>query len=317
MTKRPEYQTFYDNFDVTILTDSMRGDFSTGVNVCVECCDRYVGQNRVALEWRSESGEGHTYTFEELQVLSAKVANLLVTHGVRPGDRVAGLLPRIPELVALVLGVLRAGGIYQPLFTAFGPKAIEHRLTTSQASIVVTNPANRSKLDGIANQITVMCIDGQDGDIDFTAGISEQSETFVPVMRSGDDGFLMMATSGTTGPPKCLKVPVRGLAGIAGYMKYGLDLRTDDVFWNIADPGWAYGLYYGVIGPLLLGHQTTFYEGAFTVESTAALVQELGVTNFAGAPTAYRMIIAQGPDAAKPLAEHLRIASSAGEPLNP
>ncbi len=317
MTDRPEYQSFYDGFEADILTEAFEGNSVSGFNVCVECCDRHVGQNRVALEWRSESGEGHTYTFEELQVLSAKVANLLVVHGVRPGDRVAGLLPRVPELVALILGVLRAGAIYQPLFTAFGPKAIEHRLTTSQASIVVTNPANRSKLDGIVNQTTVMCIDGQDGDIDFTAGISEQSDTFVPVMRSGDDGFLMMATSGTTGPPKCLKVPVRGLAGIAGYMKYGLDLRADDVFWNIADPGWAYGLYYAVIGPLLLGHQTTFYEGAFTVESTAALVKELGITNFAGAPTAYRMIIAQGPDAAKPLAEHLRIASSAGEPLNP
>ena len=317
MSSPPEYQTFYDNFDASILTNDMQGDLSRGINVCVECCDRHVGQETVALEWRNESGEGRTYTFEELQALSAKVANLLVAHGLRPGDRVAGLLPRVPELVALILGVLRAGAIYQPLFTAFGPKAIEHRLATSKASIVVTNPANRSKLDGLMNPITIMCIDGQDDDINFITGMNEQSDMFEPVMRQGDDGFLMMATSGTTGPPKCLKIPIRGLAGIAGYMKYGLDLRADDVFWNIADPGWAFGLYYGVIGPLFLGHQTTFYEGAFTVESTAALVGELGVTNFAGAPTAYRMIIAQGPDAAKPLAKHLRVASSAGEPLNP
>ncbi|MDH3742145.1 MAG: AMP-binding protein, partial [Hyphomicrobiales bacterium] len=137
------------------------------------------------------------------------------------------------------------------------------------------------------------------------------------VMRTGDDAFLMMFTSGTTGPPKGMKLPLRGLAGFAAYMQFGLDVQPDDVFWNIADPGWAYGLFYAVIGPLLIGHQTTLYDGPFTVESTAAVVAEFGITNFAGAPTAYRMIIAEGPEAARPLAENLRVASSAGEPLNP
>jgi acetyl-CoA synthetase len=136
-------------------------------------------------------------------------------------------------------------------------------------------------------------------------------------MRKGTDAFLIMSTSGTTGLPKGLNIPLRALVGISAYMRYGLDLQPDDVFWNIADPGWAYGLYYAVTGPLLLGHQTTFYEGPFTVESTAALVQELGVTNFAGAPTAYRVIIGEGADAMTALANNLRVASSAGEPLNP
>jgi acetyl-CoA synthetase len=100
-------------------------------------------------------------------------------------------------------------------------------------------------------------------------------------------------------------------------MQYGLDLRPDDVYWNIADPGWAYGLYYAVIGPLLLGHQTTLYDGGFTVESTVSMIRELGVTNLAGAPTAYRMMIAAGADAAAPIVGQLRVAASAGEPLNP
>jgi acetyl-CoA synthetase len=100
-------------------------------------------------------------------------------------------------------------------------------------------------------------------------------------------------------------------------MRFGLDLRSDDVFWNIADPGWAYGLYYAVIGPLLMGHQTTLYHGGFSVESTVSLIDELSVTNLAGAPTAYRMMIAAGADAVAPIVGRLRVASSAGEPLNP
>jgi len=317
---RPDYRSFSDGFDPAILVDELDGDLVTGLNACVECCDRHVGEHRVALTWADASGARATFTFDDLQARSAQVANLLVEHGVEPGDRVSGLLPRVPELVALILGTWRAGAVYQPLFTAFGSKAIEQRLATSQAKVVVTDAANRSKLDGLADPPAILCIDGGENggdDADFTASVDARSSSFEPVLRTGDDAFLMMSTSGTTGLPKGLKVPLRALPGFAAYMRYGLDVRPDDVFWNIADPGWAYGLYYAVAGPLLIGHQTTLFDGPFTVESTAALVEELGISNFAGAPTAYRMIIAAGVDAAKPFAEHLRVASSAGEPLNP
>ena len=315
--ERPAYQAFYDGFAPATLTDALDGDLATGINACIECCDRHAGGDRIALQWANASGDRATYTFDELQARSAQVANLLVDQGVEPGDRVSGLLPRVPELVALILGVWRAGAVYQPLFTAFGSKAIEQRLATSQAKVVVTDAANRSKLDGLTDPPVVMCIGGPGDDIDFTAGVDARSTTFEPVLRNGDDAFLMMSTSGTTGLPKGVRIPLRALPAFAAYMHYGLGVQSDDVFWNIADPGWAYGLYYAVTGPLLIGHQTTLFDGPFTVESTAALVRELGITNFAGAPTAYRMIIAAGPEAAKHFADHLRVASSAGEPLNP
>jgi len=314
---RPDYQTFYAGFDAATLEAELHGDLVEGVNACIECCDRHVGDDRIAVNWVSASGERTALTFEDLRTRSAQVAHLLVEHGVEPGDRVSGLLPRTTDLVSLILGTWRVGAVYQPLFTAFGPKAIEQRLATSRAKVVVTDGANRSKLDGLDDGPLVMCTDGGAGDLDFTAAVDAQPTTFEPVMRTGDDAFLMMSTSGTTGLPKGLRIPLRALTGFSAYMRFGLDLRPDDVFWNIADPGWAYGLYYAVAGPLLIGHQTTLFDGPFTVESTAALVEELGVTNFAGAPTAYRMIIAAGVDAAQPFAEHLRVASSAGEPLNP
>jgi acetyl-CoA synthetase len=100
-------------------------------------------------------------------------------------------------------------------------------------------------------------------------------------------------------------------------MTDAVDLRPEDRFWNIADPGWAYGLYYAVTGPLMLGHATTFYDGPFTVESTYRLIAKHGITNLAGSPTAFRLLIAAGPEAAFPVKGRLRAVSSAGEPLNP
>ena len=77
----------------------------------------------------------------------------------------------------------------------------------------------------------------------------------------------MMFTSGTTGLAKPVPVPLKAIAAFVGYLRDAVDLREDEAFWNLADPGWAYGLYYAVTGPLALGHATTFYEGPFTVES--------------------------------------------------
>jgi acetyl-CoA synthetase len=100
-------------------------------------------------------------------------------------------------------------------------------------------------------------------------------------------------------------------------MTWAIDLKPEDQYWNVADPGWAYGLYYAVIGPLLLGATTHFNENGFTPETTYRMIREYGITNLAAAPTAYRMLMANDHVLAKDEQLGLRVASSAGEPLNP
>ncbi len=241
-----------------------------GINACVECCDRWAEPGNIALRWEDQQGHRATLTFVELRERAARFANVLKAHGIGPGDVVACMLPRIPDLMAVALGTWRAGAVYQPLFTAFGPKAIEHRLKTSNAKLVVTDPANRAKLDDIPNAppIAVTTPAGgaaspRPGDLDFAKELAAASPDFAPVMRKGDDLFLLMSTSGTTGLPKGVPVPLKALISFRTYMTDAVDLQARRPFWNIADPGWAYGLYYAVIGPLLLGHATTFYDGAF------------------------------------------------------
>jgi acetyl-CoA synthetase len=130
--------------------------------------------------------------------------------------------------------------------------------------------------------------------------------------------MILIYTSGTTGQPKGVEVPVRALASFAAYLRFGLDLRDDDVYWNIADPGWAYGLYYALLAPLLLGQATLFVNARFDAEATWRALGRYGVTNFAAAPTVYRAMRAAGVGRApgEP-APRLRALTSAGEPLNP
>jgi acetyl-CoA synthetase len=318
----PRYDEAVARFRIESDIAQLQGDLTSGLNACVECCDRHCSEKRIALRWIAADGHLEEFTFEQLRAMSARVANMLAERGVGPGDVVAGLLPRTPALVAAILGAWRVGAAYQPLFTALGPKAIEHRLRIADTRFIVTNTANRGKLDDIPRLPHVATLADEDavlpaGDIDFRAVLTGAADNFEPVMRSGDDLFLMMSTSGTTGLPKGVPVLLRALLSFAAYMRDAVDLRADDVYWNIADPGWAYGLYYAVTGPLLLGRATILYEGGFSVETTYEIIERLGITSLAGSPTAFRMLIAAGAELAERVKGRLRVVSSAGEPLNP
>lgn len=321
-TQSARYDEAVAQFRLENAAAQLHGDPATGINACVECCDRYAGSGRVALRAISADGRLTEYSFDDLRDMSARVGNVLKEAGVGAGDVVAGMLPRTPELVATILGTWRIGAVYQPLFTAFGPKAIEQRLETSHAKLVVTNPANRAKLAEVGNcpRVATVVAPGEtlpQGDIDFRAAIAAASTDCPPELRGGDDLFMMMSTSGTTGLPKGVPVPLRALMAFGAYMREAVGLRPDDIFWNIADPGWAYGLYYAITGPLQLGVATTLYEGGFTAESTYDIIERLGVTSLAGSPTAFRLLLAAGPEAAARVKGRLRVVSSAGEPLNP
>ena len=191
----PTYAQAYAAFDLSNAEAVLSNKPEQGLNACIECCDRYAGANRVALFWEGQNGQSESYTFDQLQALSAQFANLLVAAGVKPGDRVAGLLPRVPALLITILGTWRAGAVYQPLFTAFGSKAIEHRVGSSQAKLIVTDSANRAKLEGIANLPSIVTVAGSEapalaaGDIDFWNALNGVPVLFDPVMRQADDPF--------------------------------------------------------------------------------------------------------------------------------
>ncbi|WP_293265123.1 AMP-binding protein [Neptunomonas sp.] len=313
-----DYQSFYDSFTPAFIEEKLIGNLGDGFNVCEEVCDRWAASDRVGLFYEGLNSSSSQHTYEELQSESAKFANFLHAQGIRKGDRVAALLSRTPDLMIVILGTLRAGAVYQPLFTEFTSGAIAYRLSTADTKLIVTDANNRSKLDSVKHCPTILMTGAaREGDMSFSAELSRQSDIFEPVRISAHEPFLQMFTSGTVGKAKGVAVPARAILSFYVYMKYAIGLRSDDAYWNVADPGWAYGLYYSVIGPLLLGNGTHFNENFVTPESTFKMIRKYGITNFSASPTIYRMLMAND----RTLAEHgcleLRVASSAGEPLNP
>lgn len=318
------YQEFYDRFTPAVIEEHMIGSLADGFNVCEEICDKWADDaDRVALKFEGDGRPSEELTFAELKARSAQFANFLTSQGIGKGDRVAALLPRTPELLVVILGTLRAGAVYQPLFTAFGPGAIEYRVQQAGTKLVLTDPANRFKLDDVEECPPILTVNRDQADEkyasdkDFATEVAGWSTDFEPVRVGADDPFLQMFTSGTVGKSKGVAVPARAILSFYVYMRYAIGLRPEDTYWNVADPGWAYGLYYAVVGPLLLGNTTHFCEAGFTPETTYNMLRKYKITNLAAAPTAYRLLMANDDVLGADDKFDLRVASSAGEPLNP
>lgn len=324
--EKQHYAAFMADFTMDQVESQFTGSLKTGFNACVECCDKQVEAGRgdeVGLFCEAADGTSSKHTWAELQAKSAQFANFLSSQGVKAGDRISCMLPRTADLMVVVLGTWRIGAVYQPLFTAFGYEAIEYRISQCDAKVVVTDAANRHKFDQVKGLPPVVQVcehaseAGAKGDLHFASILEAQSDQFEPVILDAEQPFLQMFTSGTVGKSKGVAVPLKALLGFYIYMKYAIGLEQDDKYWNVADPGWAYGLYYAITGPLCMGVATHFNEAGFTTENTYEMLEKYQITNLAAAPTAYRMMMAS--DAHKEMEPKLalRRASSAGEPLSP
>lgn len=319
----PAYSEYLKRFSIDQMIARLDDRQDGKLNAFEACCGRHIREGRgdvLALVHEDTQGVTHTLTYAELDQQSSHLAGWLLAQGLKEGDRVACMLPRSAALLAAVLATWRIGAVYQPLFTAFGPDAVDYRLGRADTKLVITDHANRFKFDGLSQCPPMLAVGGATpehaDDQDWQAALSHAPMTSEPSRLDPGQPFLQMFTSGTVGKPKGVAVPLSAMTAFALYMELAIDLRSDDRFWNMADPGWAYGLYYAIAGPLLLGVTTHFCEAGFSAEGALDFMKRHRITNFAAAPTAYRLMKASGlfDDAHQTL--ELRAASSAGEPLN-
>jgi acetyl-CoA synthetase len=302
-----------------------------GLNIAFEALDRHARGPRAdhpAIVWLGAGGKREVISYAELNRRANRFANALAALGIRRGDRLFILAPRIPALYVAALGALKAGVVVSPLFSAFGPEPIATRVNLGGCRALVTTAALYwRKVAPVREQMPtlehVLLADVAEaplppGGHDLDALLRRASDAFATVATAADEMALLHFTSGTTGRPKgAVHVHEAVVAHYASGL-YALDLHADDIFWCTADPGWVTGMSYGIIAPLVHGVTMVVDEAEFDPQRWYRILQDEAVSVWYTAPTAVRMLMKAGAEIAREFRfDTLRFIASVGEPLNP
>ncbi|MGI8585662.1 MAG: AMP-binding protein, partial [Thermoleophilaceae bacterium] len=205
-------------------------------NIASDVCDKHP-RDKLAMVWEDWRGAEREVRFGELQDLSRRFANVLAANGVERGDRVATLLPSLPETAAAFFGTYRSGAILLSMSVLYGDEGIQHRLKDSGAKAVVTDTANRDRIpEGLAEVVLVLdSPDGSDGgerradDVDLGAALEQASDRHEAVDTSADDPAQLYYSSGTTGLAKGILHAHRYILGHEEF-EFCHDVRKDELF---------------------------------------------------------------------------------------
>jgi len=317
-------------------------------NIVYNCLDRYMQtptRSKVAYYWEGDGGATRTISYEDLYLMTNRLAKGLQNLGVKKGDRVAIYMPMIPELIAAALAVARLGAAHMVVFGGFAASALRDRIIDCEAKVLITadggfrggkvielkhiadeaiaeTPAIQKAVVVRHTGMEVPMKAGRDIYMDeLLADIPEATVVPCEPMDS-EDLLYILYTSGSTGKPKGV-VHVHGGYAVGTYAttKFVFDIKPSDVYWCTADVGWVTGHSYTIYGPLMNAATSILFEGIPTYPAPDRfweIVEKHKATIIYTAPTAIRSLMRFGEELpAKHDLSSLRLLGTVGEPINP
>lgn len=281
--------------------------------------------DRAAFRCVHASGEIQTVDFQELKTETDRFAAYARRMGIRRGDCVAVLCPRVPELYFAALGAMKAGAMFCPLYYDLGPEPLRKRLHRSGARLLVTTEqAYIRKIADIRSTLPrlshILLLDGALSAHDIRQYASlpyPPTHSSASIATCAEDSAFLQFTSGTSGIPKAAVHVHDALRFQTDTGRSVLGLTPDDVYWCTADPGWVTGTVYGMIVPLALAVPIVVYAGDFDASAWLDVLVRQGVTVWYTSPTALRWFMRFGepPRVTHDLSRLKRIYT-VGEPLS-
>jgi acetyl-CoA synthetase len=309
------------------------------LNIAHKCLDRHASSGKIACLWEGEDGETRSISFAQLKNEVNALANGMKELGLREGDRIALVMPMVPEVVTILYAAFKLGLIVVPIFAGFGAGAIATRLEDSDARVVFTADSleRRGKRVPLKEKVEhaiergasvdrMVVLRYRGGEVnwsdgrdiwwsDLLAGSSEECPT-LPV--DSESRCFILYTSGTTGKPKgAVHTHAGCLAQMGKEIYLGFDHKETDRFWWLSDIGWMMGPW-TIIGNHLFGGTIFLYDGAPDYpgpERLWQMVERHRITTLGISPTAIRLLMKYGdavPDGFR--METLRLLGSTGEP---
>jgi acetyl-CoA synthetase len=305
---------------------SFRLDVPTRFNPVRDILETWAAETADQSALVSLAGDGTLVADQSITDLvreSRRAGRALGDLGVKKGDPIFIMLPRIPAWYAVMLGAIRIGAIPMPGPTLLTSRDIAYRLERADTVVAVTDAAGADKADAIETPLPHLahriCVGGPapDGWHALDELLDGAGDGDAPdADTAADDPMLLYFTSGTVSYPKMVVQQQRYALGHIGTARFWHDLRSGDRHWTVTDTGWAKAAWGGLFGQW--HERATVVQVALgkpTPDTILGILAEHAITSFCAPPTLYRALILA--DLAAYDLTALRHCTSAGEPLNP
>ncbi|MBR2373264.1 MAG: AMP-binding protein [Lentisphaeria bacterium] len=297
-------------------------------NCAYDVIDRFAREdkNKLAMIWVNQEGAEKRFTFADLSRLSNQAANMLMAQGIKQGDRVFLLLPRIPEWWIFSAALMKIGAIACPAPTLLMPHDIQFRINYGGFNAVIADKSGADKVDEVSSECPkleykIMVEGSRNGWVDYYKDVkdsaySTESVDGPAVKTRAKDPMLLIFTSGTSKNPKLVQHTFDYPYGhlVTGGLWHGL--REGDLHFAVSDTGWGKNVWSNYFGQWMMGACLFIYDirGKFHAEELLHLIEKYQITSFCAPPTIYRMLVLN--DLKKFNFKSLRSCTAAGEPLH-
>jgi acetyl-CoA synthetase len=316
------------------------------LNITENCLDRHLptrgAKTAIIFEPNNPKEESVHITYRQLHERVCRMANVLLGHGVKKGDRVCIYLPMIPELAVALLACARIGAIHSVVFAGFSSNALSTRINDSDCKMVITSDGSfrgtkSIDLKGIVDKALEECPEVENVLVAKRTGAKIHMEVgrdkwlqpllddayadCVAEIMDAEDPLFILYTSGSTGTPKGMVHTTAGYMVYTAYtFKNVFQYTENDVYWCTADIGWITGHSYIVYGPLANGATTLMFEGVPSYPDFGRfwdVIQKHKVNQFYTAPTAIRALAKENLEYVEKYdLSSLKVLGSVGEPIN-
>ncbi len=250
-------------------------------------------------------------SYRDLHRQSARVAGLLRERGIQPGDRVAIMLPNLPEFPVIYYAVMRAGAVAVPMNPLLKAREVAHYIQDSGASLIFAGPDCAEEVRaGVASLGTDYVI----VDWRFDELVADAVPVVAVVDRASTDTAVILYTSGTTGLPKGAELTHGNLTTNAATVAADLiQACFQDVIFGGLPLFHSFGQTCGLNTAVRVGACLTLVS-RFTPEKALQVIARDRVTVFEGVPTMYVALLA-APDRGECDLSTLRVCVSGGAAL--